>query len=286
MSGGGKSPRATRRRPTPQAPAPSRTQILVGDQIAAAASSAAALVPGARQAQVVDPAGVTGTPAEQLRFYEAAIDAAAENHRNSMAAAKARVTVEIGMALQEIRSRDLYKVTHATFESYVEQRFQLSRQRAYQILEAAPVMFALTKIFDTPLAESHGRILAPVMEQHGIEAAKAVVAKAQEAGKVTGASLRDARKAAGFAPEPSPRAASSNPRSSVFERLQLAQERLTRVSAAVTRTAVHDANAEHPAHARRLVLDLTDDLVSIANALGLTVSRNGSPLGDDPTLDA
>ncbi|MYW00224.1 hypothetical protein GT354_18420 [Streptomyces sp. SID3343] len=265
----------------PELPTVTGGTILVGDQIAEAASTAAALVPGARQARVVDPVTVTGTPAEQLRVYEAAIDAAAETHRTSMAAAKARVTVEIGMALGEIRGRDLYKVTHGTFESYVEQRFGISRQRAYQILEAAPVMFALTKFFDTPILESHAKILAPVVDHHGVEAAKALIATAQESGKVTGAALKEARKAAGFSPAPEQAAVKAAPRdsrASVFERLQGAQERLARVRVTVTRTAVHEATSTHAGHAARLVQDLTADVVAIADVLGLTVTRDGKPI--------
>lgn len=50
---------------------------------------------------------------------------------------------EVGKALITIRDERLYRATHATFEEYCEQRWQISRQRAYQLLDAAEVRQAI-----------------------------------------------------------------------------------------------------------------------------------------------
>ena len=38
--------------------------------------------------------------------------------------------LEVGMALSELRSKRLYRVTHPTFEAYVRDRFGLARSSA------------------------------------------------------------------------------------------------------------------------------------------------------------
>src|SRR5687767_15056555 len=45
-----------------------------------------------------------------------------------------------GEALSEIRDAKLYRQTHATFESYVRQRWGLKLSRAYQLMDAAGVV--------------------------------------------------------------------------------------------------------------------------------------------------
>lgn len=48
--------------------------------------------------------------------------------------------VEVGRALAEIRDRRLYRETHGTFEAYCEERWNLSRPRAYELISAADVV--------------------------------------------------------------------------------------------------------------------------------------------------
>lgn len=54
---------------------------------------------------------------------------------------KAGITtfVSVGLALAEIRNDKLYRLTHATFETYCRDRWQFTRQRAYQLIGAAEV---------------------------------------------------------------------------------------------------------------------------------------------------
>jgi hypothetical protein len=46
---------------------------------------------------------------------------------------------EVGRALLEIRDARLYRETHATFEAYLRERWGMSRQRGYQLMDAARV---------------------------------------------------------------------------------------------------------------------------------------------------
>ena len=48
-----------------------------------------------------------------------------------------RAFYEAGMALMELRDRRLYRSTHATFEEYCRERFDYTRRRPYQLIEAA-----------------------------------------------------------------------------------------------------------------------------------------------------
>lgn len=71
--------------------------------------------------------------------------------------------VEVGEALREIRDAGLYKETHGTFEDYCEQRWSMSRPRAYQLMEATSVTQILSTTVDTPLPnERQARELLPL----------------------------------------------------------------------------------------------------------------------------
>ncbi len=62
--------------------------------------------------------------------------------------------VEVGEALALVRDRKLYRAAHRTFEGYCSVRWNLSRSRAYQFIEAAGVADTLSTIVDTPLPAS------------------------------------------------------------------------------------------------------------------------------------
>jgi hypothetical protein len=47
---------------------------------------------------------------------------------------------EVGKALQTIQLGKLYRLTHSTFQSYVQERFQISLPWAYKLMEAAKVV--------------------------------------------------------------------------------------------------------------------------------------------------
>jgi hypothetical protein len=50
-----------------------------------------------------------------------------------------RAFYEAGMALMQLRDRRLYRTTHPTFEDYCRDRFNYTRRRPYQLIEAALV---------------------------------------------------------------------------------------------------------------------------------------------------
>jgi hypothetical protein len=58
-------------------------------------------------------------------------------HYEGVIEAGMRAVVEAGRALQRVRDLRLYRDTYATFEAYCQQRWNLSRPRAYQLIAAA-----------------------------------------------------------------------------------------------------------------------------------------------------
>jgi hypothetical protein len=54
--------------------------------------------------------------------------------------------IEVGSALLEINERKLYRETHGTFEAFVSEKFGISRQRAYQLMDAAEIKSDLSTI--------------------------------------------------------------------------------------------------------------------------------------------
>ena len=53
-----------------------------------------------------------------------------------------------GAALAEIRDSRLYRATHASFEAYVAERWELSRPRAYELIDASRVANNLSAVAD------------------------------------------------------------------------------------------------------------------------------------------
>ena len=73
---------------------------------------------------------------EQLSVHEAIID-------------RGMLTfVEVGNALRVIQDDQLYLDTADTFEDYCKTRWDFSRQRAYQLIEAAGVCQTMSTIVD------------------------------------------------------------------------------------------------------------------------------------------
>jgi hypothetical protein len=71
--------------------------------------------------------------------------------------------VEVGRALAEIRDRRLYRDSHGTFEEYCDQRWLLSRTRAYQLIDASKVNGVMSTMVDTPPSnERQARELVPL----------------------------------------------------------------------------------------------------------------------------
>lgn len=93
----------------------------------------------------------------------------------------------VGAALAEIRDARLYRATHGTFEDYCRERWGMSRQRAFQLTEAAGVVGRLSTTVDTaPATESQARPLTRLLpEQQPIAWQAAQAAAAADSRPVT-----------------------------------------------------------------------------------------------------
>lgn len=70
--------------------------------------------------------------------------------------------VEVGQALMDIRDSRLYRETHETFESYCRERWEFTRQRAHQLIEAS----AVSNMLDRPPANARQAAeLAPLLRE-------------------------------------------------------------------------------------------------------------------------
>lgn len=104
----------------------------------------------------------------------------------------------VGTALMEIRDSKLYRDTHKTFQQYVEERFSISRPRAYQLIDACTLVDKMSTTVDknTPsfpvLNERQARALIAVPEEQREE----VVQRAKERAGGNGLTARAIREAA------------------------------------------------------------------------------------------
>ena len=110
---------------------------------------------------------------------------------------------EVGSALLTIRDSRLYRGTHGTFEGYCQDRWQMSRPRAYQLIEAAKVKDNLSTIVDIPVTESQARPLTSLPPDKQSEAWQQAVDTAPD-GKVTAAHVASVVKGMTEAEEPKP----------------------------------------------------------------------------------
>jgi N6-adenosine-specific RNA methylase IME4 len=75
---------------------------------------------------------------------------------------------EVGSALLNVRDRRLYRETHRSFEAYLDERWHMSRPRAYQLIEAADVSTVVDTAGLPALAnERQARELAAVLRDEG-----------------------------------------------------------------------------------------------------------------------
>jgi hypothetical protein len=95
-----------------------------------------------------------------------------------------RAFYEAGMALMELRDRRLYRSTHATFEEYCRDRFDYTRRRPYQLIEAALIYDNLIKKcvkFLHILPTKEGQV-QPLSQLEREEQASAWITAVEEAG--------------------------------------------------------------------------------------------------------
>jgi hypothetical protein len=101
--------------------------------------------------------------------------------------------MEVGGALLRIRDERLYRAEYRDFETYCQNRWSMSRPRAYQLMGAADIVDRLSTIVDTPLpaTETQARELSGL----DTETAAQVMTEAHEAtnGKPTATVIRETR---------------------------------------------------------------------------------------------
>lgn len=65
-------------------------------------------------------------------------------------AAGLKTFVAVGNALVDIRDRRLYREEYDTFDEYCRERWNMTRQRAYQLIDSSAVVAAMSTIVDKP----------------------------------------------------------------------------------------------------------------------------------------
>ena len=101
--------------------------------------------------------------------------------------------IEVGYALAEIRDQRLYRQTHATFEAYCTEQWGWTRQRSYQLMNAATVVKLLPAGMSTRVDnEATARELAKLEPK---EREKVLRAIEQRGERVTPAAIRAVVKA-------------------------------------------------------------------------------------------
>lgn len=114
----------------------------------------------------------------------------AENEQLELEACEATIAkgiasfADTGSALMAIRSRGLYRATHATFKDYMLERWGLSGRRGYQMIEAAAVVENVKNYTLPPAVESQARSLAILPPEKQADAWVEAIATAP-AGKIT-----------------------------------------------------------------------------------------------------
>jgi hypothetical protein len=176
-----------------------------------------------------------------------------------------------GKALQLIRDARLYRGTHATFEEYLIDRWDMQRAQAYRLIQAWPLAERLSPMGDK-LSERQVRELLPVAIRHGQDAAVTVYQTVSETDgvRVTAAVLDGAVKAlppvwdreqaveqiraylAGIPNQPAAGADPSTSWETEAARLRLTMRRL------VTHPSWLTAVREHPEQARAVIAELRD----------------------------
>jgi N6-adenosine-specific RNA methylase IME4 len=96
---------------------------------------------------------LTSSDSALLQSYEAVIESGLQSF------------VEVGTALTQIRDSKLYRESHSSFSKYCEERWSLSKTRAYQLIESAEVGKQVSTIVDTsPANEAQARELSKLDE--------------------------------------------------------------------------------------------------------------------------
>ncbi|MGN9821882.1 hypothetical protein ACTMUQ_42220 [Streptomyces sp. SD11] len=93
--------------------------------------------------QLLDRTRLPDVPEERLAVYEAAIETSRGTLADTVTRARFRAEIEIGFALDAIRSEpDLYVPTYGTIENYGATRWGYKRSTMYELMDTAPIRLA------------------------------------------------------------------------------------------------------------------------------------------------
>lgn len=106
--------------------------------------------------------------------------------------------VDVGAALLRVRDQRLYRYDFGTFEDYCEKRWQMSRRRAYQMIEASAVVLSVNNCSQPngdpiPLPENEGQARALVGLDPETAATVLTLTADENRGRLTADSLRQKR---------------------------------------------------------------------------------------------
>lgn len=119
-----------------------------------------------------------------------AAEAAALTEHETVIERGIKTFYEVGTSLAAIRAQRLYRAEYGTFEEYAQQRWQMSRPRAYELMAAAEVVSAMADTDVTPPSnERQARELSRVPEPERADVWSATVERTD--GKPTAAAIRE-----------------------------------------------------------------------------------------------
>jgi len=129
---------------------------------------------------------VKGAPIKPLSMYEQK----RLEQLEEVVVANFKSFIQVGLALAEIRDRQLYRESHGAFDRYVKEIFDIGARRAYQLIDAAAVVENVNNcaqkdfIDMVPVNEAQARPLARLRPEQQFSVWKAAVERAPR-GKVT-----------------------------------------------------------------------------------------------------
>lgn len=99
--------------------------------------------------------------------------------------------MDVGNSLLKIQERRLHRATHATFEHYCRERWDIGKSRAYQLMQAAETVTGMSTIVDVSsiTKESQARELAKIASAEGIDRAASVLDAIE--GNLTAKAIRE-----------------------------------------------------------------------------------------------
>lgn len=130
---------------------------------------------------------MTTTKIEKLPLAEAVRLLACEKIIHS----SKREFVRVGLALEEIRDKRLYRIKYGSFQEYCIKRWGFQRSYGYQLIESAKVAEKLSAIADIP-TESCARALAKVHEERRATALKSALKSVGSSGPITAKAITKA----------------------------------------------------------------------------------------------